>query len=141
MKTSETERVRPAPSIECKSYLDSRGVTAAALTDPEAKANSRFKLFVDETLRDVVLNRLRADLAAIVACAADTKLQLGLACGRIATENDRTGLTALFKQRDWQLFDEKWLQDKLRKMAKGGYENEVSAIVAKLLLRDRASPT
>ena len=77
--------------IECKSYLDSRGVTVAALNDPEAAADSRFKLFVNDTLRSVVLNRLHTDLAAIGACAVDAKVQLGLACGRIASENDRAG--------------------------------------------------
>ena len=122
--------------IECKSYLDSRGVTLAALSDPAAAADSRFKLFVDDALRGVVLNRLHTDLAAIGACAADAKVQLGLACGRIATENDRAGLQALFKQRDWQLFEDKWLREQLHKMAKRGYENEVSAVVAKLLLRE-----
>jgi len=59
--------------IECKSYLDSRGVTLAALNDPDAAADSRFKLFVDDTLRGVVLNRLHTDLAAIGACAVDAK--------------------------------------------------------------------
>ena len=122
--------------IECKSYLDSRGVTLAALNNSNAAADSRFKLFVDDTLRGVVLNRLHTDLAAIGACAADAKVQLGLACGRIASEKDRAGLQALFTQRDWQLFDENWLRGHLHKMAKRGYENEVSAVVAKLLLRE-----
>ena len=64
--------------IECKSYLNSRGVTLAALNNSNAAADSRFKLFVDDTLRGVVLNRLHTDLAAIGACAADSKVQLGL---------------------------------------------------------------
>ena len=40
--------------IECKSYLNSRGVTVAALNDPAAAADSRFKLFVDDALRGVI---------------------------------------------------------------------------------------
>jgi hypothetical protein len=122
--------------VECKSYLDSRGVTAAALNASAATADSRFKLFVDDTLRSVVLNRLRVDLASNGACAPDAKVQLGLACGRIATEKDRAELKALFAQNGWQLFDDKWLRDQLHAMAKSGYQNEVSAVVAKLLVRD-----
>ena len=122
--------------VECKSYLDSRGVTAAALSSAAAAADSRFKLFVDDTLREVVLNRLRDDLADNGACAADAKVQLGLACGRIATEKDRAELKTLFAQRGWQLFDDEWLRKQLHAVAKRGYENEVSAVVAKLLLRE-----
>ena len=59
-----------------------------------------------------------------------------LRAGCTASENDRAGLQALFTQRGWQLFDENWLRDQLHKMAKRGYENEVSAVVAKLLLRE-----
>lgn len=42
--------------VECKSYLDSRGVQ---IRDFDAPAeNSRYKLFSDRVLRTVVLNRL-----------------------------------------------------------------------------------
>lgn len=121
--------------IECKSYLDSRGVTAAALSADDA-ADSRFKLFVDETLRTVVLRRLVADLAETGACPPDADVRFGLAFGRIASEADRQALTALFADRGWQLLDDHWLRKNLHRMAERAYENEVSAIVAKLLLRE-----
>jgi hypothetical protein len=35
------------------------------------------------------------------------------------------------------LWDEKWLKEKLQLMSERGYENEVSAVVAKLLLRGK----
>jgi hypothetical protein len=93
-------------------------------------------LFVDETLRTVVLRRLVADLAETGACPPDADVRLGLAFGRVASETDRKALTALFADRGWQLLDDNWLRKNLRGMAKRGYENEVSAIVAKLLLRE-----
>jgi hypothetical protein len=42
-----------------------------------------------------------------------------------------------FTERGWQLLDESWLREKLKSMADGGYENQVSAVVSKLLLRGR----
>jgi hypothetical protein len=45
---------------------------------------------------------------------------------------------APFQERDWDLWDEPWLRERLAKMATLGYENQVSAVVAKLLLRGKA---
>ena len=55
--------------------------------------------------------------------------------GRIATDAGRQGLQKRFAQEGWELWNEAWLRDKLRNMADGGCENQVSAVVAKLLLR------
>lgn len=125
--------------VECKSYLDSRGVSISAFNGADTKFEKRFKLFADQNLRDVVLGRLREQLAATGACAGDAKVQLGLACGRIASEADRLSLKSLFAERGWQLWDEKWMRQHLSAMADRGYENEVSAVVAKLLLRGAVS--
>jgi len=38
----------------------------------------------------------------------------------------------------WEIGDEKWLKDKLQLMSERGYENQVSAVVAKVLLRGKA---
>jgi hypothetical protein len=62
-----------------------------------------------------------------------------LACGRIASEADRKGLRKLFAPKRWDLWDESWLRERLRHMAKRGYENQVSAVVAKLLVREKAA--
>lgn len=125
--------------VECKSYLDSRGVSIAAFNGSNVTSEKRFKLFTDAnaTLREVVLARLRNQLAESRACAPDAKVQLGLACGHIASPADRTALKTWFAERGWQLWDEEWLRQHLSKMADRGYENEVSAIVAKLLLRGK----
>jgi hypothetical protein len=48
--------------VECKSYLDSFGVQFRAFDGTDEKLTNRFKLFNDETLRDVVLKRLRLQL-------------------------------------------------------------------------------
>ena len=67
----------------------------------------------------------------------DAKVKLCLACGRIASTADREGLRKHFADRGWELWDENWLKEKLRMMSERGYENQVSAVVSKLLLRGK----
>ena len=124
--------------VECKSYLDSRGVLLRGFDGSCSKTAERYKLFADPTLRGVVFERLKLQFAQSGACPADAAVQLCLACGRIATDTDRTGMHTLFKAQGWELWDEPWLRERLAKMASQGYENQVSAVVAKLLLRGKA---
>jgi hypothetical protein len=49
--------------IECKSYLDSRGVKLHAFDGSNDKSVKRFKLFTEDKVRRVVLNRLRLQFA------------------------------------------------------------------------------
>jgi len=44
--------------VECKSYLDSRGVVLRAMDGTDEKAAKRFKLFTDRVLRKVVFRAL-----------------------------------------------------------------------------------
>jgi hypothetical protein len=124
-------------AVECKSYLDSRGVALRAFDGTDAKFAERFKLFSDDNLRTVVFGRLRKQLAECGACAPDATIKLCLACGRIATTADREGLHKHFAEKGWELWDEKWLRERLQLMSERGYENQVSAVVAKLLLRGK----
>ena len=84
--------------VECKSYLDSRGVALRAFDNNDEKAVDRYKLFTDERLRRVVFNRLRLQFAQTGACGPEAKVKLSLACGRIASDADRDGLHKLFSQ-------------------------------------------
>jgi hypothetical protein len=45
--------------------------------------------------------------------------------------------SANFAEKGWQLWDEDWLRQRLEKMSRKGYENQVSAVVTKLLLRGK----
>src|SRR5689334_13879527 len=60
--------------VECKSFLDSRGITLAALTAPDIRFATRFKLFHDVVLRSVVLRRLARQLVTIGACSPRPKV-------------------------------------------------------------------
>lgn len=121
--------------VECKSYLDSPGVKFHGFDGSNEKAASRFKLFNKSTVRNVIFNRLKKQLAELGSSLPDPAITLCLACGHIASEADRTKIRDHFGARGWQFWDETWLRDRLKHMADGDYENQVSAVVAKLLLR------
>lgn len=123
--------------VECKSYLDSPGVRLRGF-DPNHADATRYKLFNSASLREVVFGRLCQQFAEAGACLPNATVQLCLACGRIATDADREGLRKHFAEQGWELWDEAWLRDRLKGMSDGGYENQVSAVVAKLLLRGKA---
>ena|SRR5215208_2318401 len=122
-------------AVECKSYLDSPGVKLHGFDGSNEKAAARFKLFNKPKLREVVFGRLRKQFVEIGSCLPDAAVKLCLACARIATDIDREGLRLHFAEQGWELWDEAWLRDRLKYMSNGGYENQVSSVVAKLLLR------
>jgi hypothetical protein len=121
--------------VECKSYLDSLGVQYRAFDGTDLKIASRFKLFNDTSLRDVVTGRLRQQLVERGLIRQDPVIKLALACGKIVREKDRLLLKEHFERNGWLLWDEAWLKENLERMSKGGYENSSVAVVAKLLLR------
>ena len=125
--------------VECKSYLDSRGVRSTSFDGSNKRLAARFKLFTDPPLRDVVLRRLAAQLTASGACAPEPSITLCLAAGHIASPADRKWLHSHFKERGWRLWDEAWIGSQLQHLAEGGYENDVASIVAKLILHNQAS--
>jgi hypothetical protein len=71
--------------VECKSYLDSRGVALNGFDGSDQKRAGRYKLLNSTDLREVVFGRLRQQLAESGACLPDATVKLSLACGRIAS--------------------------------------------------------
>ena len=127
--------------VECKSYLDSRGVSVGAFDGTNPGFGERFKLFNDPVLRRVVFNRLQHQLAERGACPPNSNIKLCLACGRIATAHDAIALRTHFSSEGWELWDEHWLRDRLMRMANAGYENQVASVVSKLLLKQGSNLT
>jgi hypothetical protein len=81
--------------------------------------------------------RLALQFTESGACAEEPTVRLALACGRIRNDVDRIAIRAHFEARGSELWDEPWLRKHLQRMAEQGYENQVSAVVAKLLLRGK----
>lgn len=119
-------------AIECKSYLDSSGVLFhSGRLEPEG----RYKLFNENNLRAIVLNRLKNQLQEEGFCAADPKVTLCLAAGKISTRSDMNGLVSYFTSNGWLLFTPDWIRQQLITTSDCGYENDIAFVVSKLLLR------
>src|SRR4051812_37193485 len=69
--------------LECKSYLDSTGVSCATFEGKNIPNQTRYKLFFDEELRRVVLSRLSEQLVAAGFCTPRPNIALGLAAGKV----------------------------------------------------------
>lgn len=117
--------------VECKSFLDSTGVIFRnGAFEPE----ERYKLFTNDILRSVVLERLAEQLQDIGACLHSPHVRLCLAAGKIARKSDRDDLRRYFASNGWLLFDSDWICERLRGAARRGYENDIAFVVSKLLL-------
>lgn len=116
-------------AVECKSYMDSSGVDLSDLRG--GKHASRYKLFSDLALREVVLRRLALDLTEAGFCSPNPTIQLALAAGRL--KSDRDEMRAYFDEQGWLLFDPAWISHQLRVSASRGYRDSVAVMVAKLL--------
>lgn len=124
--------------VECKSYLDSYGVRYSGFRTGEQDGTGRYKLFNEPKTWEVVSRRLVHQLAEKGLILPEPRVQLCLAAGNVRNEADRGNLSSLFEERGWQLWDEYWLNAQLAALADSKYENEVAAVVAKLLLRPDA---
>jgi len=119
--------------VECKSYLDSRGVSLSAF-DPSNDLASRFKLFNEPKTREVVFRRLVRQLSETKAIKESPTVELCLAAGKIIGA-DVAGLRSHFDANGWLLFDPEWIRERLSEIAGEGYDNSIAAVTAKLLLR------
>lgn len=121
--------------LECKSFLDSSGVRTATFTDvnPKPKDEARYKLFFGDKLREIVISRLKWQLANDGFCAPNPKITFGLAAGRVY--GDEGALERFFKEKGWDLWTPRRIRDELSAFGDSKYENSIAAVVAKILLR------
>lgn len=123
--------------IECKSFLDSPGVRCRGFDGTDPKNAKRYKLFNDAILREIVFNRLKKQLVTSGGCPRSLSPILCLAAGKVASENDRLKIKEHFGRKGWRFFDDAWIRERLGKMSKSAYENDVAPVVAKILLRQK----
>ena len=124
--------------VECKSLLDSRGVTYENLVEPTARAGKRYKLFRDENLRETVFDCLSTQLTQEDkgSCAPNPKIRLCLAAGNIPLK-DRQKLKEHFEKNKWELIGPDRIRSELEELAHMPYENKVAVIAAKMLVREK----
>jgi hypothetical protein len=125
-------------AVECKSFLDSKGVI---FRNGEFDPPKRYKLFSNETTRRVVLAKLADQLVATSACAPNPKVTLCLATGKIASTSERHQMSEHFAKHNWRLLDEDWIYSRLEAAATAGFENDVAHVVAKLIIRRKKCAT
>jgi hypothetical protein len=120
-------------AIECKSFLNSRGVM---FCEGGFKAPKRFKLFADKKARIVVLKALKAQLVEAGLCREEPSMRLCLAVGKIGAKCDRKGLAEFLEhQCQGKLFDSDWIDRRIAALATSQYENEVAHVAVKLYQR------
>jgi hypothetical protein len=124
-------------AVECKSYLDSTGVSMAAFDGSSATLANRFKLFCDDNWRAIVEARLIQQMESTGMSGRRPRVTWVLAAGKIASDQDREHLERHFLAKGWQLWDVEWIVSRLEGIADRGYENDVVSMVAKLLERRR----
>ena len=119
-------------ALECKSYLDSRGVTYGEVCGDVG--STTYKLFRRPALRDIVLERLAKQSIDEGLCPPGVTVQLGMVAGKVAG-SDEPKLRALFATRGWYFEGPSWLKCRIERLSTGSYENQVASVVSKLLLR------
>ncbi len=100
-------------------------------------ASDRYKLFNEPKLREVVFGRLVKQLAEQGSIHGEPRVQLCLAAGRIKSSKDRDALLGHFSSNGWRLLDKAWLCAEMEALSQESYQNSVSSVVSKLLLRER----
>ena len=123
-------------AVECKSYLDSTGVKMSGFDGSDANLAARFKLFNEPRTRRVVLGRLAKQMAREGLCPRDPQTRLALAVGKFRNQQDHDAIRQHFEYQGWALFDRDWIRERLETVSASGYENEITADLAKMMLRD-----
>jgi len=121
--------------VECKSYLDSRGVTIDALTGKDERSAQRYKVFTQPEYRRIVTAELTKQVVSAGLARPNPTVKYSLVTGHIATDPDREELHEHFAEHGWILYDENWLKRGLEGLSASGYEDDVATVVAKLFAR------
>ncbi len=121
--------------VECKSLLDSVGVRMQHFNPQYRRAPGHYYVFNDPLYRRIVTRRLLKQMWAQSLYKTRPRVVYCLAAGHIATDKDRERIRKMFRRNGWRLFDDGWVKQELAKLADSSYENDVTAMVAKLIVR------
>lgn len=117
--------------VECKSFLNSKGVGFKGFTGQSERGRKIYKLFTQPIIREVVLERLAQQLQEQKLVRANPKLQLCLAAGNIQNGNE-SDIQAHCDANGWQLFGPAWFRERFVELADCDYENDIAIVAAKL---------
>ncbi len=123
-------------AMEVKSYLDSNGVPHSELDREFETPTGKFKLFTCANYRTIVFRRLRLDLIELGLADAETKIELGLAAGKV-NKDLQDELQEVGSENGWLVWTPNMIARKTRALANTAYENDPFIVTAKLLGRNK----
>ncbi|MFH1924028.1 MAG: hypothetical protein ABIP48_29590, partial [Planctomycetota bacterium] len=85
------------------------------------------------------LGRLVKQLQAQKLCLEKPKVTLCLAAGKVRNQPDHAEIQSHFDERGWLFMGPGWIKEQLASLVQSGYENSITAVTAKVLLRDSTS--
>lgn len=118
--------------VECKSYLDSGGVRITDLFLSAENANNRFKVFTLPKYRKIISEALIRQVVAQGLAVDNPKIYYCLVAGNIF-KGEKSRVKAHFDENGWLLFDNEWIKEKLKRVSKIGYEDNIAVIVSKII--------
>jgi hypothetical protein len=121
--------------VECKTYLHSRGVHMGHV----APGTAAIDVFAYPKFRKTVTDKLISQMQREGLVRGKPRVSYCLAAAHVTSRPERERLRSYFKKQGWQLWDEDWIGQELRKLGDLGYEDEIAVVVAQLL--DRTKPT
>lgn len=120
--------------VECKSFLNSPGVSYKSFSGISPKGAKRYKLFTRDQIRKVVFRRLQEQLSEEGTCVPLENIGLCLAAGHIRNGNEKD-IRDHCQRNGWRLMCPTEIAEKMKKLAESPYENDAVIVTAKLALR------
>jgi len=120
--------------VEVKSYLDSQGVDIDSLTGKYKKLAGRYRLFNSRKHREIVTERLQEDYLERGLIKKNTKINYGLAAGKIYT-GEESDISDYFNKKGWYLFTPERIKVKIGELSKKRWEDNLITMTTKLVLR------
>lgn len=118
--------------VECKSYLDSRGVGKSSF---DSDVPRPIRLFSDEKYRALITERLIEGLLTNGLLAMRPQIKYGLVCGNMI-KSEALFVEQLFERNGWLLWKPHKVATRIRGLASLEYENNLATIMAKILQRN-----
>lgn len=118
--------------VECKSYLDSSGVSITSFDGKNRKSGERYRLFTDEGFREIVTKRVVEQLASTGAVSCEPDVRYWLIAGHIAAKSVGPLHDWFDGKRDWELRGRTWIAESLQAMRQDAYEDDIVTMAMKL---------
>ena len=117
-----------------KSFFDSTGVKFKDIQHTHKIPEGRYKLVTCEDYRKIIEDNIKKDFISKGLISEKIQPKLGLIFGKVR-KLDGEKIRSFCDKNNWFYWSPEDVQDRVKKLALKGYENEPSVITAKILLR------